>query len=108
MLVNTVTLEGTLTADPQSDHVLANGNPVCLAVLEVERPRHGELYDAFTLCVLALGDYERRSLNATAKGYRLLVSGHLDSTAFPTADGSHFCQHVVVASTVAVIDDVPF
>jgi single-stranded DNA-binding protein len=57
--------------------------------------------------VVSRGELGRHVAARAAEGSAVTVTGRLDSFELPSDNGSHFCQHVIVAASVDV-SEVPF
>lgn len=66
------------------------------------------VHDPFLVLVVSAGALGRDLAGRVAKDYTVAVTGRLDCFELPTEDGSHFCQHVVVATSFEIVSDVPF
>jgi single-stranded DNA-binding protein len=107
--VNTITVEGRVTDEPDLGYGLENGTPACVVRLRIDRvSRPGGRPDPFTVLVVGYGPVGHELANQLHAGCLVLVSGSLDCFELPTDDGSHFCQHVVVAKTFGIVSDEPF
>jgi single-stranded DNA-binding protein len=108
--VNTITIEGILTDDPDLSFAFGSGTPACVIRLEVPRPltRPPYVYDPFFVLVVCPGALGCELADRTRRRYTVSVTGRLDSVELPTDDGSHLCQHVIVATSFEVVSDVPF
>jgi single-stranded DNA-binding protein len=108
VIVNTVTLEGTLTADPVIDASIG-GTPLCVAELQVERPTvRGEGQPHFYVSFAMRGELASYVAANVRQQYRVLVTGRLDVFVLSTNDGSHSCAPGIAATNVEVLDTVPF
>jgi single-stranded DNA-binding protein len=108
VIVNTVTLEGVLTADP-AINASAGESPVCIAELMVERPTvRGEGQPPFYLTFVVRGELANHVVASAREAYRVLVAGRLDVFVWSADDGSHRCEPGIAATSVEVLDTVPF
>ena len=108
--MNTITIEGVVTEDPDLSYGFEHGTQAHVVLLEIARPlrRPPYVHDPFFVLVVSAGALGAGLVGRVAKGYTVLVIGRLDCFELPTEDGSHLCQHVIAATPFDVVSDVPF
>ncbi len=109
MIVNTVTLEGTLTADPVIADVARRSRPISSVVMNVEqRSSVTRSRGPMAITVVARDEVADALVATTRFGYIIRVVGHLEALHCSTDDGLPFTHFIVVASSFEVTSDVPF
>ena len=98
--MNTVSLIGRLTADPELRHT-AGGTPVCTIRLAVNRPRKdGQDQGAVFIDVASFNRQAEAVAEHLAKGRQVAVTGRLEYRQWEGQDGSPRSKHEVVANQV--------
>lgn len=98
--MNTVTLIGRLTADPQLRNT-NGGTPVCTLRLAVPRPpKDGDDQSAVFVDVTTSARQAEAVSEHMAKGRQVAVTGRLEYREWTGEDGSPRSKHEVVASQI--------
>ncbi len=105
--MNTVTLSGRLTADPQSRS--AGDMQICDLRLAVPRRkgREGEDRGAVFVDITAFGGQATACGKYLSKGSRVGVQGRLELDEWQAQDGSPRRRHKIVAEQVEFLDPAP-
>jgi len=105
--MNTVTLSGRLTADPQSRS--AGDMQICDLRLAVSRRkgREGEDRGAVFVDITAFGGQATACGKFLSKGSRVGVQGRLELDEWQAQDGSPRRRHKIVAEQVEFLDPAP-
>jgi single-strand DNA-binding protein len=98
--MNTVTLIGRLTADPELRST-NGGTPVCTVRLAVNRPRKdGKDQGAVFIDVVSFNRQAEAVAEHLAKGRQVAVTGRLEYRQWEGPDGSPHSKHEVVANQI--------
>ena len=102
--MNTVSITGRLTADPQQR--TAGELQICDLRVAIPRRkgRDGEDRGAVFVDVTAFGPLAKVCAQYLAKGRRAAVTGHLELDEWEAADGSPRRRHKIVAEQVEFLD----
>ena len=93
--MNTITLIGRLTRDPDLDQT-RGGTPVCRLRLAVPRRRkEGKDQGAVFVSVVAFGGQAAAAADYLMKGRQVAVSGRLEQREWSDGDGTHSLHEVV-------------
>jgi single-strand DNA-binding protein len=98
--MNTVSLIGRLTADPEL-RTTNGGTPVCTLRLAVSRPRKdGQDQGAVFVDVVTFNRQAEAVAEHIGKGRQVAVTGRLEYRQWEGADGSPHSKHEVIANQV--------
>jgi single-strand DNA-binding protein len=98
--MNTVSLIGRLTADPEL-RTTTGGTPVCTVRLAINRPRkNGQDQGAVFVDVVSFNRQAEAVAEHLAKGRQVAVTGRLEYRQWEAQDGSPRSRHEVVANQI--------
>ena len=98
--MNTVTLLGRLTADPELRST-NDGTPVCTMRLAVNRPRkEGQDQGAVFINVVSFSRQAEAVAQHLNKGRQVAVTGRLEYRQWEAPDGSPRSRHEVIANQI--------
>ncbi|HET7488812.1 MAG TPA: single-stranded DNA-binding protein [Acidimicrobiales bacterium] len=98
--MNTVSLIGRLTADPELRYT-AGGTPVCNLRLAINRPRRdGQDQGAVFVDVVSFSRQAEAVAEHLGKGRQVAVTGRLEYRQWESNDGSSHSKHEVIANQI--------
>jgi single-strand DNA-binding protein len=100
MDINTVTLVGRLTADPEL-RTTNGGTPVCTLRMASNRaPKDGNDQGAVFIDVVSFNRLAEAVAENLAKGRQVAVSGRIEFRQWEAEDGSARSKHYIIANQV--------
>ena len=100
MDINTATLVGRLTADPELAHT-NGGTPVCTLRLASNRaPKDGKDQGAVFIDVVSFGRLAEAVAENLEKGRQVAVIGRIEFRQWKAEDGSPRSKHHIIANQV--------
>lgn len=98
--MNTISIIGRLTADPELRHT-NGGTPVCTLRLAVNRPRKdGQDQGAVFVDVVSFSRQAEAVAEHLAKGRQVAVTGRLEYRQWEGNDGAPHSRHEVIANQI--------
>ncbi len=100
MDINTATLVGRLTADPELAYT-NGGTPVCTLRLASNRaPKDGKDQGAVFIDVVSFGRLAEAAAENLGKGRQVAVTGRIEFRQWKAEDGSPRSKHHIIANQV--------